>query len=257
MFIFNSRVAIVCCKKGRGKIVLNNKRYTFRSGANFVILNIHHPYFESCSDDMQVVVIDYASHFFNIITNILEKSLLQVVFTHNAPDLCSTESLRPSRLSAAKIRDLYYNTSYHFRHRYLVSLTLCYFTERYEAIANCCNVELIELSEGDNHHFTRFRELCEQDHMRERNIKIYAEKIGVSTRHLYDVVKSAVGLTPKQVLTEQVIYTAKKMLLTTNKSVQEIAYEMHFCDQSNFAQYFKKYCGETPVQFRQLYFNKK
>ena len=39
-------------------------------------------------------------------------------------------------------------------------------------------------------------------------------------------------------------------LLGSDKSVAEIAAECGFCDQSAFAQHFRKHIGETPATFR-------
>ena len=40
-------------------------------------------------------------------------------------------------------------------------------------------------------------------------------------------------------------------LRTTNDSMQEIAFQLNFPDQSFFSRYFKKHTGITPAEYRQ------
>ena len=89
--------------------------------------------------------------------------------------------------------------------------------------------------------------------MRERNIKVYAEQMHISTRHLYDLVVKATGKSPKQILIDQTIVTSKRLLVDKMLMIKEIAYMLNFETQSNFSQYFKNNTGETPSQFREKY----
>ena len=45
---------------------------------------------------------------------------------------------------------------------------------------------------------------------------------------------------------------AKRLLLFTIRSVEEIAYEIGFRDPAYFSRFFKRYMGEAPGAYRRL-----
>lgn len=49
---------------------------------------------------------------------------------------------------------------------------------------------------------------------------------------------------------EYVVHESKAMLDKTDKTVQEIAYELGFQSQSHFTKFFKKMEGITPSNYR-------
>ena len=59
------------------------------------------------------------------------------------------------------------------------------------------------------------------------------------------------GVSPKEHLTNTRIENAKKLLLTTDLTIKEIALQCGFRDDFFFYRIFKKYIGQTPVQYRE------
>ncbi len=254
MSIFPQEISIVLCTKGRSTIMLNNSRHTLRSGINIVIRRSHHLYFEQFSDDVQLTVVSYTFEFFSLIHHILEKSVLETLYRHNAPELCKASTLKASNITLHKIISLCKNPNHTNRNRYLVSLTVGFLLERYEAIANSSPAVVTGRDNDVSHYVNRFRDLCDRLHTKERNIKVYAAELGISSRHLFEVVKKGTGLSPKQILINYLVATAKRLLLTTTLSAQQIAFMLNFGDQSNFTQFFKQNVGENPSEFRKIYF---
>jgi len=58
------------------------------------------------------------------------------------------------------------------------------------------------------------------------------------------------GVTPTAYLLESRILYAKKLLLSTNKTIQDIALDSGFSQSSYFIHCFKKVVAMTPEQFR-------
>jgi AraC family transcriptional activator of pobA len=52
-------------------------------------------------------------------------------------------------------------------------------------------------------------------------------------------------------LSEFVLNETKRLLLYTDKTISEIAFDLAFTDPSHFVKYFKKAVGCTPKAFRQ------
>lgn len=76
-----------------------------------------------------------------------------------------------------------------------------------------------------------------------------AKELAISHTHLTDTVKKITGNHPCFYYDEKIIEEAKKLLLTTDKSIAEIAHILTY-DASNFSKFFKKWVKVTPANFR-------
>lgn len=76
-----------------------------------------------------------------------------------------------------------------------------------------------------------------------------AGELAVSHKHLTDTIKKETGQHPCYFYDEKIIQEAKLMLITSDRSVAEIA-RIFTYDPSNFSKFFKKMTGLTPGEFR-------
>lgn len=83
-----------------------------------------------------------------------------------------------------------------------------------------------------------------------RNVQFYADQLCITTRYLSSILQSQTGHSPKEVIDTRCIQEIKMLLRTTNKSMQEIASQLNFPDQSFFTRYFKKHTGMAPAIYR-------
>ena len=98
--------------------------------------------------------------------------------------------------------------------------------------------------------FTKFTELLERHHKKEREIAFYADKMCMTSKHLSQVIKDYTGKTALSIIEEYVISEAKSMLLSTTMSIQQISDELNFPSQSVFGKYFKRVAGISPSEYR-------
>lgn len=98
--------------------------------------------------------------------------------------------------------------------------------------------------------FTKFTELLERHHKKEREIAFYADKMCMTSKHLSQVIKDYTGKTALGIIEEYVISEAKSMLLSTTMSIQQISDELKFPSQSVFGKYFKRVTGISPSEYR-------
>ena len=98
--------------------------------------------------------------------------------------------------------------------------------------------------------FTKFTELLERHHKKEREIAFYADKMCITSKHLSQVIKDYTGKTALGLIEEYVISEAKSMLLSTTMSIQQISDELNFPSQSVFGKYFKRVAGISPSEYR-------
>jgi AraC-like DNA-binding protein len=108
-------------------------------------------------------------------------------------------------------------------------------------------------SPGDNKlsqyiHFKLFVENNLADHS---TVVYIAEKLGLNTNSLYNIVKQYSGLSPKEFINNRLILEAKRRLYYSKSSIKELAYELGFNDPEYFSRLFKKTTGKTIAMFVQ------
>lgn len=83
-----------------------------------------------------------------------------------------------------------------------------------------------------------------------RNLEYYAQLQHITPSHLSKMVKQASKRSATEWIIEYTILNLKKSLQDMSKSIAEIGDDYNFANSSFFAQYFKKYSGMTPREYR-------
>jgi AraC-like DNA-binding protein/mannose-6-phosphate isomerase-like protein (cupin superfamily) len=96
----------------------------------------------------------------------------------------------------------------------------------------------------------RFKQLIEDKCQENLAVKDYAAMLSVTANHLSETVKLVTGRTSTDLINDRMLMEIKRMLVHTTLTVSEIAYRLHFSDQSYFSKYFKKLTQISPVEFR-------
>ena len=99
--------------------------------------------------------------------------------------------------------------------------------------------------------FSRFKEVVEA-RLEDSDVSVedLAADMGLSRVQLYRKVKAVAGSSPVELLRTARLNRAYQMLLTTDKSVSEIAYAVGFTSPSYFTKCFKEEYGQVPGEIR-------
>ncbi|MEL6635676.1 MAG: helix-turn-helix transcriptional regulator [Bacteroidota bacterium] len=81
-------------------------------------------------------------------------------------------------------------------------------------------------------------------------IQYFAEKAHLSQHYFSDLLKKETGRSPKDHINYYLVERAKSLLLGSEQSVSEIAYDLGFNYPHYFARVFKSKTGLSPVQYR-------
>lgn len=96
----------------------------------------------------------------------------------------------------------------------------------------------------------RFFEAVEKHFDRLYNVSDYLSLLNMSEKVLTQVVRQAVGLTPKVYLDKRRTLEAKRLLAYTKLSVKEISFALGFDEPTNFNKFFRKHVGVSANDFR-------
>lgn len=85
------------------------------------------------------------------------------------------------------------------------------------------------------------------------SVRYFAEKCFLSPNYFGDLVKKETGHTPQEIIQQKIIDLSKEELLSTRKTVSEIAYTLGFQYSQHFNRYFKRNVGLTPSEYRRTH----
>ena len=101
-------------------------------------------------------------------------------------------------------------------------------------------------------YFNTFIEELSRNYMQERSVGFYAERLHLTPKYLTTLLRTTTGRTATEWIDEYVVLEAKNLLKYSTMNIQEIAYYLHFSNQSFFGKYFKQHTGMTPSAYRSI-----
>ena len=108
----------------------------------------------------------------------------------------------------------------------------------------------LQLIETGNHLVRKFKQLIEIHFKEFHKVSDYADMLSVTSDYLNKSVKSLTGKSAKEYILSRIILEAKRVLLFTEQTNKELAYSLGFEEPAHFSNFFKKYNGISPIDFR-------
>ncbi|TLX74681.1 helix-turn-helix domain-containing protein [Labilibacter sediminis] len=117
-----------------------------------------------------------------------------------------------------------------------------------------CSLQInntISAGTGVNNLLINFKTKIEKQFQSSHKVSEYAADLAVSSDYLNKYIKAQTGKSAKEFIQERIILEAKRLLLFTDKSNKELAYQLGFEEPAHFSNFFKKITDTTPGKFRQ------
>jgi AraC-like DNA-binding protein len=86
-------------------------------------------------------------------------------------------------------------------------------------------------------------------------VKYMAAQLAISPRYLTDLLKQETGKTALEHIHIFLVDEAKNLLVSSNNTVAETAYQLGFENPPYFSRLFKKEVGLTPVEYKDRFLN--
>ena len=96
----------------------------------------------------------------------------------------------------------------------------------------------------------RFRELVEEGYRSHAPLDHYARKLGVTTARLNTCCRLTTGKSALALINERLLTEAKRTLLYSDVTVNEIGAALGYADQAYFNRFFSRNVGLSPGRFR-------
>jgi len=102
----------------------------------------------------------------------------------------------------------------------------------------------------DKSFITRFRKIIEDKLIdNDLNVDEIGKSLGLSRVQLYRKIKSLTNYAPNELVRIIRLKASEQLMINTEKSISEIAYETGFSSPSYFTKCFKEYFNESPTEF--------
>ena len=98
----------------------------------------------------------------------------------------------------------------------------------------------------------KYHILVEQHFREKHKVADYAELLFKSPKTLANLFKKSGDKSPLKIINERILSEAKRLLLFSDKTAEEIAFELGFTEASHFSKFFKSHTGNPPGSFKKL-----
>ncbi len=93
--------------------------------------------------------------------------------------------------------------------------------------------------------------LLVEQHFKEKHaVAEYAELLFKSPKTLSNLFKKAGDASPLKIINDRIILEAKRLLFYSDKTAEEIGYELGFNEAAHFSKFFKNQVGSPPATFK-------
>ncbi len=117
-------------------------------------------------------------------------------------------------------------------------------------------LHLVEQAQHDNPvpahdllQFHRFNQLVEARYTEHWPLQRYAGELGLTTARLNLICRRLAGMSSKQLIFERQLQEAKRLLLHSGQSVNQIGFALGFCDPAYFSRFFRRHVGMSPSDY--------
>ena len=97
----------------------------------------------------------------------------------------------------------------------------------------------------------KYRSLIDMHYKKEKLVGFYADQLNISANYLNMLCKKHFHVSATALIHERLILEAKRILLTTERPIKAIAFDLGFYDVAYFSKFFKNQTRITPRAFRE------
>ena len=242
-------ITIFFCHRGTARLEIDLQSYEIVENTQLVILPGSIINYTYVCPDFTTSYIHFTKTLFEEITSRLDPSFFHFLKEHPCI-IVPEERVKPIVGLTLAMEDLYKDRDNNFRLQIFKNYVQNFLLDFYDKTQH---LFLQKKPDGPNRQeelFKRFIRLIHAHCITQREVSFYAAKLFITPRYLSSIVQNVTGTTAKNIIDRHVILEIKALLQSTDLSIQEIANQLQFPDQSFFGRYFKKHTGISPINYR-------
>ena len=243
--------AVFLSLRGEARISVGIQEFTFQRNSEMVVLPTSTLVLVSSTDDFMCNVF------------IFSKELYDELGLKMGVDFSSYLLTTPFYMHKEKSIKLKYISGFmNFAKIIHHQRGMCFWNEMYRNFAqsyliylyNAIQTYLAETNKNNtrkNSMYHRFVSLVNEYCKEHRDVSFYAKKLNITERYLWIITDYATeSESPKDIINKRLILELKLLLRSTDLSIQEIAEDLNFINQSYLGKYFKQHVGLSPSEYR-------
>lgn len=216
------------------------------------------------SDDTSVTEYKYIQRYELLLTEddyagllTLIQELATYILTHVIKD--SKVIYIYKELMSITIRHLYNHETEHLKLINMLNYTINNFSNEFNDLKDVSHyiqnlMSLLQETASDRQdyhpHIKKIIEAIKKNYNNDLTLDSMATQLNLTSAHLSRLFKGEVGISYKQYLTKYRLNLIKKLLITTDKTIQEIAILTGYQSANQLTRIFKKYEQITPKNYR-------
>lgn len=236
------------CMRGTATIKIRLQEYQMKR-CDFLVIGPHIPfYIVEQSDDFHIDIIRAGLSIFDFATEDFLKIHLErltrgcPICTLTARKLIMFHTIHSYLKLLVKGENNRYRNLVVYEYIKIFFYEVCYILDNQH--------KRIKIPKRDREITKEFFRSVESNFRNNRKVEFYADRIGVSPKHLAHVIHNVTGKYPSDWIEGYLLLESKKLLRKTKDSIQVISFDLNFATPSHFGKFFKDKTGQTPREFR-------
>ena len=236
------------CMRGTATIKIRLQEYQMKR-CDFLVIGPHIPfYIVEQSDDFHIDIIRAGLSIFDFATEDFLKIHLErltrgcPICTLTARKLIMFHTIHSYLKLLVKVENNRYRNLVVYEYIKIFFYEVCYILDNQH--------KRIKIPKRDREITKEFFRSVESNFRNNRKVEFYADRIGVSPKHLAHVIHNVTGKYPSDWIEGYLLLESKKLLRKTKDSIQVISFDLNFATPSHFGKFFKDKTGQTPMEFR-------
>ncbi len=241
--------AIALCEKGSATLVINGVPHEFMPGYEMLIFTGTSLLIPEHSDDFKTTLF-YCSQDMLLMAHWKFESFF---FKHIAEHPVHRHSRETSTATKACFDMI--RTTYEEENRYkwiiVTNLLRNLLLNAYDKIQR--NIDKPEKSQSKNRKeelYDKFIEKVTKHCIHHHDVEYYAGRLDISPRYLGTITREINGQSPKDIIDMYIVQEIKILLTFSDMTLQQIADQLRFPDQSYLGRYFKRLAGKSLLEYR-------
>jgi AraC-type DNA-binding domain-containing proteins len=247
--------SVILFTKGTGNMVINNDSYSIQPQSICIVAPNQMHSFEGL-EDVEGIIFFFCQDFY-----VEEFSFIRLLNVFSYTSQTGTNACNPC-IGLSDMEFIHINTIL----KSIQSEYELYTSSNNSAviIRSHLNIMLLKLSElyeiksgksnnNDSILIHSLSHLIDSYFIQEQHLGFYTSAFNISESQLNDICNKHFNCGMKKILQNRLMLEARKLLLTSELSVSEIAYKLNFEDNSYFNKVFKIKTGLTPKRFRDIH----